>query len=84
MKNLFFRDITLNGLAPSIIEEDENGITYFGYCKFNCSSEYENAWAIKRIQTIGNITYTKWAEGSVNFNLKWSDRKSYSYKFAKF
>lgn len=83
MNNVLLREITFNGLNPSIFEELDGGITYIGYCKFGTQTENTKSWCIKRVQVNGNITTQKWAEGSLNFNLKWSERANYEYHFPK-
>lgn len=83
MNNALLRDLAFNGLNPSIVEELEGGVTYIGYCKFGTETENEKSWCIKKVQAVGNTTVQKFAEGSLNFNLQWSERANYSYYFPK-
>lgn len=82
----FLREVTLGGIGPSYVEQVSETLTYIGYIKPGIvvsDTDNEAAWCIKKIEQRGTLTKTTYAEGSTNFNLKWSQRGSYTYKFRK-
>lgn len=88
--NRILREITLNGIEPSIIEEihiPESGSTsYIGYCVSGLNiTEEQNKWCIKRVVTTsaGNNTLTtiQYAAGSNSFDQIWANRATLEYSY---
>lgn len=84
--NGLLREISFNGIAPSVIDEKSETLTYIGYARVpsdieEAHKESKPIWAIKRIEKTGNVTKIKWANGSQSFTNKWSERDNYTYKY---
>ena len=74
--------------AADIIEEVSDTKTYLGFCSPGTTSESDATWSILKIEHSGTvkpiITTFKWATGLCFFNLKFSERGNYEYKFKNF
>lgn len=83
MIHALVRELTINGIAPSYIEQISDTLTYIGFCKPGTKADDDSKWCIKKVEQIGTVTKTTFAEGSTSFNLQWSERAGYSYAFRK-
>jgi len=81
MISTLLRELALGGLAPTLVEQASETVTYIGFCRPGTNADSEDRWCIKKIEQVGTLTVATYAEGSTNFNLKWSERVRYTYKF---
>lgn len=64
-------------LPQPFIDESENG-TYYGWAPIG-TDESEAGWRIMFEKKDGNVTKRLYAQGSMAFEFKWSERTNYSY-----
>lgn len=75
--------------AADIIEEVNENLIYFGFCKPGTTATDEYTWSILEISVTGAspapvVTSFKWAAGICSYSQCWDDRADYEYKFKKF
>lgn len=74
--------------AADIIEEVSDNLTYLGFCAPGTTDEAAPSWSIMRIEQAGIVqpltTRFKWANGLCSFNLSWTKRAEYNYKYKNF
>lgn len=74
--------------TADIIEEVNDNITYLGFCQPGTTDEASPSWSILKIgqsRIVQPITTRfQWANGLCAFNLAWSQRATYNYKYKNF
>jgi hypothetical protein len=74
--------------AADIVEEYSDKVTYLGFCAPGTEHTESPAWSLLKIEQFGTVqpftTTFQWATGLCSFNLKWSERYNYQYKFKQF
>ena len=80
MKNEFLSKITFDNLQPAMVDEPDESTTYVGFCLKDCNGFSDPKWLIKRIQKNGTEQSIFFANGSLAYNQRWSDRKILPYK----
>lgn len=75
--------------AADIIEEVSDTEIYFGFCAPGTATTRDLTWSIMKITVDGVApapvtTDFKWANGTCAYNLDWTERATYPYKFKKF
>ena len=74
--------------TADICEEYNDTTTYLGFCKPGTTDEAAAAWSILKITQSGIVqpitTRFQWAAGLCAFNLAWSLRATYTYKYKNF
>ena len=66
-----------DSLISNIDSPDQN-TTYIGVAVVGTTDD-DPSWKITRIVLDGNITKTRFADGSVGFNKRWTERVGYGY-----
>lgn len=66
-------DVQYNKIVETI-----GSFTYIGEAMPG-STEVSSVWRIRRIETVGDIMYTLWADGTSDFIKSWSDKLTYTY-----
>ena len=64
-------------------EQVDMNTAYYGFCEFGCNGLTEAKWAILKVEKQGDVFIRRWANGTKEKNLKFSERAAASqdYKF---
>jgi len=86
MITALLRELSFQGMNPTIVDEVDDYTSYVGYIKqgktgTDLAKMADAIWVIKLIETVGTITTVKYASGLTDFSVEWDERVNYTYLF---
>lgn len=65
-------------LPEPIVDNNADGAIYKGYAPLGTDEDTEG-WKITKTTTVGSVTRTQYAKGTMEFISAWSKRTEYNY-----
>lgn len=65
-------------MAKPIVDTVSGTVEYRGYAPLG-TPENSEGWVIERKTVTGTVTKYEYAQGSMNYEFKWSERLTYTY-----
>lgn len=69
---------TMTEHMPLPLVDEQADATYYGYAPLGTDEESEG-WRIIRVTKVGSITMSLYAQGTMEYRSKWSERENYNY-----